>query len=197
MSGPQDTHIGRWGCSFLVIAPVVCVITIGWWFRAYIIAQNRENCANCMHEIMYAAILYANDHGGAFPNDLSTLELSTNLTPAVFICPASSDKPSSGATAGAIATDLKRAGHLSYVYVGGGLNQANGPDVVALYEPLGNHGRRGMNVAFADGHIEWLTAAEAQPILKQAASGVHRIRWSPTTAPATAPMTRVVDRVQP
>ena len=54
-----------------------------------------------------------------------------------------------------------------------------------LYEPPKNHANNGMNVLFVDGHVEWLSATDAKPILKQAAAGVRPIRYPPAAVPAT------------
>jgi hypothetical protein len=83
---------------------------------------------------------------------------------------------------------LKKAGVSDYIYVGDGLTTSSSVDSVVLYEPLSNHGGDGMNVLFAEGHLEWVDASACQPILRQAAARVRPIRYPPV--PATVPATR-------
>ena len=132
--------------------------------------------------------MYAKDHGGTFPADLGTLFREQDLTPSVFICPSSNDVAPIGPTKQAVATNLLTPGHNSYVYLGKGLTEtAATGDIVILYEPLSNHANNGMNVLFGDGHVEWLTAAEAQPLLKQVVTGTWPVRLPPAPVAASQP----------
>lgn len=83
---------------------------------------------------------------------------------------------------------LKKPGASDYIYVGDGLTTSSPSDAVVLYEPLHDHGGDGMNVLFADGHVEWVNASDCQPILTQSVAGVRPIRYPPP--PATNPTTR-------
>jgi len=133
---------------------------------------NRIKCASNMKQIGLAAIMYANNHNRQFPDSLETLLSDQDLTSAVFVCPSSRDVPAAGPTTRAVLADLKKPGHESFIYVGSGLmSDTAGPNDVVLYEPLADHGNEGMNVLFGDGAVKWLTAAEAQPILRQETAG--------------------------
>ena len=48
-------------------------------------------------------------------------------------------------------------------------------DRVNVFAVFSRHLNDGMNVLFADAHVEWLTPAEAETILKQAAAGTRPI----------------------
>lgn len=48
-----------------------------------------------------------------------------------------------------------------------------------MYEPLSDHGT-GMNVLFGNAHVEWLSPAQARPLLKQVAAGVRPVRLLPS-----------------
>ena len=132
--------------------------------------------------------MYANDHHGRYPDDLGTLFLNEDLDARVAICPNTNDVPAIGPTTQAVVTSMLTPGHLSYVYLGKGLTDATATaDVVVLYEPLSNHSNEGMNVLFGDGHTVWLTAGQAQPLLKQLGAGVTPVRLPPATAPSSSP----------
>jgi prepilin-type processing-associated H-X9-DG protein len=153
---------------------------------------NRVKCASNMKQIGLAAIMYANDHGGRFPDDLDAILTSEDLAPVVMTCPTTADTPATGDTPRAMLEDFHKPGHVSYVYVGKGLTVKSPSDAVVLYEPLSNHTNDGMkvwserladrsgdgmNVLFADGHVEWLGNEEGRSILSQAEAGVRPIRF--------------------
>jgi prepilin-type processing-associated H-X9-DG protein len=132
-----------------------------------------------MRQIGQAISMYANDHNGQFPDDLQTVLENEDVTSAVFVCPESNDQPAIGPTTQATAAALLQPGHLSYIYLGKGLTtQTVTDDTVILYEPLANHGSKGMNVMFGDFHVEWLPAADAATILKQQAAGTRPIKYA-------------------
>jgi len=144
-----------------------------------------------MKQVGLGIAMYGNEHGGRFPDDLDTLLETEDLTTAVLNCPCSNEVPAVLPTSQPVGTKFLTPGHVSYIYVGKGLNtQTVSPDTVVLYEPLSNHNNGGTNVLFGDFHVEWFTSAEAQPILKQAAAGIFPIRIPPATQPAQIPTTR-------
>ncbi|MDB5355449.1 MAG: hypothetical protein JWN24_1902 [Phycisphaerales bacterium] len=129
---------------------------------------NRVKCASNLRQIGLACIMYANgESDGAFPDSFQTLlkAPSTSMSLDVLVCPSSTDSPPT--TASGISTP----GHLSYVYAGSGLTNRAGPNEVLAYEPLSNHKNDGINVLYADGHVEFQTRANAQRIIQQAKSG--------------------------
>jgi hypothetical protein len=130
--------------------------------------------------------MYANDHGGQFPDTFMTEFENVELLPRVFVCPSSNDLPASGPTTQATAANLLTPGHLSYVDLGRGLNDKSAsPDIVLAYEPLSNHNNYGMNALFGDLRVEWLSAAEAKLLLNQVASHTWPVRIPPATQPVT------------
>jgi prepilin-type processing-associated H-X9-DG protein len=142
---------------------------------------NRAECLSNMHQIGLAIILYQNDHNLSYPNSLPEL-LEEQISPAAFVCPSSNDTPSNGATTQAIAADWSKPGHLSYIYVGKGLNDKTATaDTVVLYEPMSNHAGDGKNVLFGDGHTDWVNATVGAKIIAAAATGKLPITCDPNT----------------
>jgi hypothetical protein len=151
----------------------------------------REKCASNMRQIGQAIAMYSNSYGGPFPDDLKTIFESEDLDTLVFVCPSSKDMPApAGPTTQATAAGLVQPGHVSYIYLGKGLDpQTATADTVLLYEPLSNHAGNGMHVLFGDFHVDWLTAVEASTILKQVATKRFPVRY-PLTQPATTPSSK-------
>jgi prepilin-type processing-associated H-X9-DG protein len=143
----------------------------------------RVQCASNMKQIGLGAIMYANNNGGRFPPDLATIFEDQDVLPRVFVCPQTATPPPAGPTTQAVAAQLKKPGISDYIYVGEVLTTSSPDDCVVLYEPLSDNGGDGMNVLFADGHVEWVDVAGFQSILQQATSGVRPIRYPP--APST------------
>jgi prepilin-type processing-associated H-X9-DG protein len=143
--------------------------------------SNLEECASNMHQIGLAIILYQNDHNQNYPNSLAELLMEEQIAPAVFVCPSSNDTASTCPTQ-AIAADWAKPGHLSYIYLGKGLNDKTATaDTVVLYEPMSNHAGEGMNVLFGDGHTDWVNATVGAKIIAAAATGKLPITCDPNT----------------
>src|SRR3954454_10245880 len=121
---------------------------------------RRVQCAANMRQIGQAMFVYASSNTGQFPDTLDKVLPFAGA--GVFICPSCSHTPAPGNTPQVQASNLYAGGHLSYVYVGAGLNTngptVNAPTTVVLYEPLTNHGE-GSNVLYADGIVVFLPRA--------------------------------------
>jgi len=126
---------------------------------------NRAKCASNLHQIGLAILLYQQDHGGLYPSSLGEIAANEPIGAAVFTCPSSNDEASASTAPTALAADIDAgpAGHhCSYVYLGRGLTAKTVTDATVLcYEPPDNHDGTGCNVLYGDGHVEWLTKAEA------------------------------------
>jgi len=109
-------------------------------------AQQIKSAAN-EKNIGLAISIYCNNNRGQFPSDLTTLAKAEQLSPMVFVSPASSDTPAATLDA------LETGGHCSYIYVGAELNSStSSPNDVVLYEKPGTF-RNGSNVLHGDGSV--------------------------------------------
>ena len=139
-------------------------------------------CTSNLKNIGLACIIYSNnqkDH--SFPDSYEALIKDQELTPELFVCPAGRESPSPSTNPSAISADFARGGYCSYIYVGKGMT-ANSPLTnVLAYERISNHGNKGMNVLYLDGHLQWLDRLAAQKLIAQLQSGPQP---GVTTAPA-------------
>ena len=182
-------RIGVVGSALLLVASLFLANMCGAREPA-----NRIKCANNLRQIGLASIMYANDHGSAFPATIQILAASEDLGNSVFYCPSDRSKspPANGQT---LANPINANSEISYVYVGDRVrSDVDDPaTAVIAFEPLSNHDNDGMkvhaealadhsgdgmNVCFADAHVEWISAPEAVAILKQAVAAVRPIRVS-------------------
>jgi prepilin-type processing-associated H-X9-DG protein len=149
--------------------------------------RQTHACAVNLSHIGLALAIYQHDHAGAVPESLKELVAAGELNVASLVCPLTSDTPATGATPAETLAELSKGGHISYVYLGGGIEGTVGSEVVLAYERSMNH--LGAHVLFADGHVDWLTPQLMQPILDDVAAGRRplRIRTASSTRPTTAP----------
>jgi prepilin-type processing-associated H-X9-DG protein len=136
---------------------------------------NRVKCASNMRQLCMAMTRYADENGARFPDDLGILLAQSDLRPSVAQCPSvARDRPDSG-LAGAPLAAWANA-NTDYVYLGWGRRVSSDLETVILYELPRDHRGDGANVAFLDGHVEWISAAKLTTLLASQAR--------PTTQPA-------------
>jgi prepilin-type processing-associated H-X9-DG protein len=145
---------------------------------------NRVKCASNERQIGQACLLFANDHQGKYPANITDM-LSEDITPEVFLCPSASTalpanyKSMSPADLGTWLTD-----HGDYVYVGAGMTSASGAQEVVVYEKPEDH-HQGMNILFGDGHVEFDLMPQAVKMIQDQHKTVPGVRLP--GVPAAAP----------
>jgi prepilin-type processing-associated H-X9-DG protein len=137
------------------------------------IGRGQVKCASNLHQIGLTMMLYANEHGGTYPQTMDKLvhldgyDISTEI----FCCPASYDTPAAGPTTRAVAANLMAGGHLSYVYLGNGFRDGTSVDAVLARETLGHHQGGGINVLFGDLHVEFISEPQAKALIAELQAG--------------------------
>jgi len=129
---------------------------------------NRVKCASNMRQIGQAMLLHANENRGQYPQTLGEL-LMQELSPQVFICPSSRTQLPPEIDAADLRAQMAWVNaNADYVYLGGGkrANAAGAQDIL-LYEKPGNHKHDGMNIVYADGHVEFKPTAAAMQELQR------------------------------
>ena len=126
---------------------------------------SQVKCASNLRQLYIAMMMYAQDNKGLVPPNFDPC-IGTYMTGAVGVCtcPEAAHHAAPPASGGAY-------GNYSYVYVPPGVARMgqihSAASVVAAYEPLANHGGRGSNFVFWDGHVEWHGAPRAQQLIAQ------------------------------
>lgn len=120
-------------------------------------------CQSHLREIGIAILLHTNENKGQYPKTLGELVQSQGLEPSSLVCFSSNDG---------------QGCNLPYVYLGAGLTTACHPDTVVAYERVGNHSGRnsdGMNVLFADGHVQFVRGQAAQRLMARINTGTFPV----------------------
>jgi prepilin-type processing-associated H-X9-DG protein len=106
------------------------------------------NCASNLKQIGLACHLYADKHGGKFPDSLDQLVGEYLPSEKILHCPSSPNQAA-----------------ISYGYCRG-YTPKNVYRILA-FDVDGNHRGGGRNVLFCDGHVEWMTDAKFHALLQK------------------------------
>ena len=150
--------------ALLVVAAVATPLAVRSGRRRANIAADGSR----LNAVGMVVLLYAQDHGGAFPETLDAALRSADQNPS-FACCAAGGSDSAAADP-----------RLPYVYLGRRLTaDTAGPATVVAYSPAAFSGGAGSNVCFGDAHVVWVRAADLPAVLA---------RGGPATRPATLPV---------
>ena len=170
------TRLGRAGTVLTVFGWIFGMLLMYPWPSddGHAIIRQQTTCASNLRQIGQAMLLYANDHGGRYPDRLEELLFSVAIESSCFVCPGSDDAPATGPTTRAISDAIANGGRVSYIYLGKDHN-ANTVTVnmVMAYEGRGNHTSRiaGINVLFGDGHVEFVNEVQASRLIAKLRGG--------------------------
>ena len=119
----------------------------------------RHVCQRNLRMTVLACLMYAHQNKGRMPDTLDDVLQAGEVTADVFVCPMQFDNPRPG-------------GSVPYVYLGRGMKNDIGPEVVVLHDVPQDHAD-GMNFAYGDGHVEWHDAARSRKILAELGAGYN------------------------
>jgi prepilin-type processing-associated H-X9-DG protein len=129
---------------------------------------DQVRCGSNLRQLGQAILLYAKEHSGKLPDKIEKLAAPYEIYPEAYVCPATDTPEAPGKTRDEQYKHLNH-NHVSYVYHGKGLRLPLHPDTPLACEPLFNHAGAGMNILFADGHVDWYDAAEAAQVMRTVA----------------------------
>jgi prepilin-type processing-associated H-X9-DG protein len=154
-------------------------------------SSSRFKSASNLKQIGIAIQMYANDHNHHFPDSMRELLIGDYLTPSTFVEGSQGSTVAQGPTTRAMLADFAKPGHCSYLYFGAALSTADDPRTVVACEAPGSQRWQGINLLFADGHVEFVDAPAAMQLRAALAKGP--VAWTSAgaiTRPATQPATR-------
>jgi hypothetical protein len=123
---------------------------------------RRTRCASNLKQIGYALDLYAADHGGQFPRDLSILYADYISDSGIYVCPGERSRwPCARPPRG---RHLRE--HDFYCYVSGLTPGDDGKCIVAFDEEH-NHEGEGVNVLDVDGNVWWRKVEDLHTALEK------------------------------
>jgi prepilin-type processing-associated H-X9-DG protein len=131
---------------------------------------NRSYDAANERGIIQSAIIWSMDNGDQLPDHVGRLLLNNQISPKMLVSkrrgtapleltPAMLEKAKSDFDAFAKEVDA----HCDYVYLGKGGKNTSDASQVLIYEKPGPHATDGINIGFADGHVDftrWANVAE-------------------------------------
>lgn len=146
-----------------VLVGVIAFVVAGMIFPMFSRSRKSANgdhdaCRHNMKQLIFAELMYADDHGGKFSERLSDLYPEYINHPDVFRCP----------SAGGPKIERKEdIDSLTNYVLREGLTTASPPDEVLIYEPPSNHGKDDEFAAFVNGDVRWLSEAEIRRIVEK------------------------------
>jgi prepilin-type processing-associated H-X9-DG protein len=154
------------GIVSITVWVAVCALAVPATMRARQQAI-RVQCMSQLRQIGMATMMYASANSGFLPPTMDELVKSRLIPAMLFTCPAcagNATKPV--ASTGAY-------GNYNYIYLGAGrrlqtLRPASSTPLV--YELPTNHTDPGINVLYADGHVELIKGPQVQALLAQVAA---------------------------
>lgn len=124
---------------------------------------NRIKSASNLRQVGLGMQMYATENQGKFPKDFEELLKTQDLSPEVLLNPRSDSKsPARGPDRDAHIKAVVDVG--DYVYKGAGKNTTATADIAVAYENPEKL-RDGINVLYADGHVEFVPMDQARQMI--------------------------------
>jgi prepilin-type processing-associated H-X9-DG protein len=135
---------------------------------------NRVKSASNLRQIGMAGMIYANENKGKFPDDAGTVLLGGDITAEVFVSPRTGTAVPRGLEGDALKNWANEQS--DYVWLGKGkTTNATSEEVLAYEKP--ERVTDGINVLYADGHVDWVSMPQAMQMIekvKQGGGGAER-----------------------
>ena len=173
---------GRLGLARLGIVLGVANVVLSLLFAAALpvmlakarVQSRQVACAANLRALAQATMVYAAQNRGALPPSVDHLAAVFPGGPGgggvarLFTCPACAGNPAKPP----VVVGVTVSSHYHLLVPAARVGQVKQPQrVVLLYEPLTHHDNRGMNIAFCDGHVEFVGGALAPKIAAELAAG--------------------------
>ena len=140
--------------------------------------HNGDIGAGRLHQIGLGLLLYSIDHGHALPPDLPTLVRAVGLPQSAFVGCEYDGTTTDVTDPERVAAMIRSPQYNGFTYVGSGLRDDAPADTVVAFS-RGINGLDGGDVLFGDGHVDWLTGADAQFVADHARPGGPPVRCRP------------------
>jgi len=128
-------------------------------------AAQRVQADNNLRQIGVALQMYMVDHN-AYPPDFGPLLTEKKLSIDVFVSPHAGTKVPPEVRRGKPDDQAAWVNSRSdFVYIGNGIKPDADAKTILVYERP--DGRQGMNMLFADGHIEWIDVESARQMIEK------------------------------
>jgi prepilin-type processing-associated H-X9-DG protein len=150
--------------NLLMAAPIAAAVAIPAATRREVRVQ-RAQVDNNLRQIGVALQMYVNDHK-AYPPDFGPLLAEKKLPIDSFVSPHAGTKIPPEVRRGQADEQANWVNSRSdFVYLGAELKPGADPKSILVYERP--DGRPGMNMLFADGHIEWIDVEAARQMIEK------------------------------
>ncbi len=152
---------------------------------------NRSHEAASLRGIAQSAIVWSADNADAMPEHVAQLVAANQISPKQLLSKRSSSTPAEVTPEQAEAasrdwTTIKKVldEHTDVIYVGKGLkSDSDTTQIIAYCDPAKVSIKDGMNIAFADAHVEWVRPHQIAKVFEIANKSRAENKWPLLTAP--------------
>lgn len=182
---PKFRRKWLWAAVLVFLATAVLAVVLISSLNRALSHASTVACSSNLRQLGLALQLYAAEHHKMLPSSWQQLAENQELTADVFLCPGDfADGRAPGATTQEWArhVDQPAGAHCAYV-LAGGFAMPEDKNFVLAFERIGGHSQWGVNLLFADGHVEQLSIGKVtrereqyDRLLADYAAGVRPLR---------------------